>query len=146
MRIYLDNCCLNRPFDDPAQVRIAFEAEAVVAILKLCDSGGWTLISSDTLEFEVGQAPAGPRRAWLNEVLLSAAEYVPIDPEIVKRGAELELRGFKNIDALHLASAEVGRADCFCTCDDRLLQLARKQSDLKIQVLSPLEVIQKVGP
>jgi hypothetical protein len=30
--------------------------------------------------------------------------------------------------------------------DDRLLQLARKQSDLNIQVLTPLEVIQKVGP
>ncbi len=32
MRIYLDNCCLNRPFDDQAIIRIKLEAEAVIHI------------------------------------------------------------------------------------------------------------------
>ena len=32
MRIYLDNCCLNRPFDDQSKMRIRLEAEAVLFI------------------------------------------------------------------------------------------------------------------
>jgi hypothetical protein len=28
MKIYLDNCCFNRPFDDQGQIRIKIETEA----------------------------------------------------------------------------------------------------------------------
>ena len=34
MKIYLDVCCLNRPFDDQTQDLIHLESEAVVLILK----------------------------------------------------------------------------------------------------------------
>jgi hypothetical protein len=33
--IYLDVCCLNRPFDDQTQERIRLEAEAVLHILAI---------------------------------------------------------------------------------------------------------------
>ena len=32
-RIYLDVCCLNRPFDDQNQPRIRLESEAILIIL-----------------------------------------------------------------------------------------------------------------
>jgi len=32
MRIYLDNCCFNRPFDDQKQIRIRLETEAKLEI------------------------------------------------------------------------------------------------------------------
>ena len=32
MKIYLDNCCFNRPFDDQTQIRIKLEAEAKLQI------------------------------------------------------------------------------------------------------------------
>lgn len=32
MRVYLDNCCYNRPFDDQNQLRIRIEAEAKLGI------------------------------------------------------------------------------------------------------------------
>jgi hypothetical protein len=35
LRIYLDVCCLNRPFDNQVQDRVRLEAEAVLAILKI---------------------------------------------------------------------------------------------------------------
>jgi hypothetical protein len=146
MRIYLDNCCLNRPFDDPGQVRIALEAQAVSAILKRCESGEWTLITSDAIEFEAGQTQPGPRKAWLDEVLLGAGVYVPISSEIITRASELEKRGFKNIDAIHIASAEAGHADRLGTCDDQFLKLAKKQTDLQTQVASPLEIVQELEP
>jgi len=43
-RIYLDACCLNRPFDDQTQLRIALETQAILAILSQCESG-WKLIT-----------------------------------------------------------------------------------------------------
>ena len=33
MRLYLDICCLKRPFDDQAQPRIRIETEAVLGLL-----------------------------------------------------------------------------------------------------------------
>ena len=32
MKIYLDNCCFNRPFDDQTQERIHLESEAILMI------------------------------------------------------------------------------------------------------------------
>lgn len=54
-RIYLDACCLNRPFDDQTQDRIRLEAEAVLLILAHIEAGDWDMIGSEALEFEIGQ-------------------------------------------------------------------------------------------
>ena len=35
--IYLDVCCLNRPFDDQSQPRIHLESEAILTILAQCE-------------------------------------------------------------------------------------------------------------
>jgi hypothetical protein len=40
-KVYLDVCCLNRPFDDQQQDRVHLEAEAVLLILKRCEAGEW---------------------------------------------------------------------------------------------------------
>ncbi len=55
MRIYLDVCCLNRPFDDQTQDRIHLESEAVILILKRVRSGNWEWISSEAVDFAVRQ-------------------------------------------------------------------------------------------
>lgn len=46
LRIYLDACCLNRPFDNQTQTRIALETQAILSILRQCESGLWKLITS----------------------------------------------------------------------------------------------------
>jgi hypothetical protein len=51
-RIYLDVCCLNRPFDDQRQERIRLEAEAVPLILGRCEAGAWQWVSSAVVEEE----------------------------------------------------------------------------------------------
>ena len=35
----MDLCCLNRPFDDQSQARVALESQAVVLILEKIDRG-----------------------------------------------------------------------------------------------------------
>ena len=32
MKIYLDNCCFNRPFDDQGQIRVRLESEAKLEV------------------------------------------------------------------------------------------------------------------
>ncbi|BAJ62355.1 PIN domain-containing protein [Anaerolinea thermophila] len=51
--------------------------------------------------------------------------------------------GLQPLDALHLALAETGKADYFCTCDDRLLRKS-KQIELQVKGVSPVELIQEI--
>ena len=62
MRVYLDCCSLQRPFDDRSQPRIAVEAEAVLVILALCESHHVRLISSEVFLFEIGRIPDQTRK------------------------------------------------------------------------------------
>jgi hypothetical protein len=53
--------------------------------------------------------------------------------------------GFKNFDALHLASAELLGADALGTCDDRFLATARRHaSALNVRVASPIDLIREI--
>jgi hypothetical protein len=62
-RIYLDVCCLNRPFDDQRQDRIRLEAEAVLLIMGRCEAGAWQWLSSAVVEEEVNHTPSSERRS-----------------------------------------------------------------------------------
>ena len=59
-RIYLDACCLNRPFDDLTQPRIRLESDAVILIIERVAAGAWLLLGSDVLRADCACAPVGP--------------------------------------------------------------------------------------
>jgi predicted nucleic acid-binding protein len=48
------------------------------------------------------------------------------------------------LDALHVALAETGKADYFCTCDDRLLRNAKQVKDLIVKVVNPVDLVQEI--
>jgi predicted nucleic acid-binding protein len=48
------------------------------------------------------------------------------------------------LDALHLASAVIAKADYFCTCDDRFLKRAKAVNTGQTKVVSPLELVTEV--
>ncbi len=53
--------------------------------------------------------------------------------------------GLKTFDALHVASAELARADFMATCDDRLIAAARRNEDaLTVKVAGIIEVAREV--
>lgn len=60
--IYMDVCCLNRPFDNQVQGRIRMESEAILLILARCQSQEWQLLSSEVVEYEVSRIPDEERR------------------------------------------------------------------------------------
>jgi len=145
VKIYLDVCCLNRPFDDQRQDRIRLESEAIVLILKRLRSGAWEWISSEAVSFEVAQTPDLERRHRV-ECLIRYAHYsVLIEAPIVKRATEFEGMGFDAYDAIHLACAEHCNAKVFLTTDDKLLRFARMNSgQLKVNVRNPLIWLKEV--
>ena len=139
MKIYLDVCCLNRPFDDHNQERIRLESEAVITILDRCDSKTLTLLSSEVADLEISRIPDYDRRQKV--MLLSSISKmdIVIDDEITSRAKELNKMGFKPFDAYHIACAEKGQADVLLTTDDHLLKKAISHREpLKVRIENPI--------
>ena len=144
MKIYFDNCSLQRPLDDQEQPCIEKETEAIIAILSVCETGILTLLSSDVLLAEINDNSDSERKETALGILNIARESVAADAVIEKRARDFEKSGIKPIDAPHLASAEAGQADYFCTCDDKLLKKAKALSDLKVKTVSPIELFEEI--
>lgn len=141
MKIYLDNCSLQRPFDDQSQPRIALETEAVTKIISLCETGQLNLVTSTALDIEIDQTPSETRRELTRKTLLVAKESVKLIAQVKARAKELEAHGLKSFDATHLACAEIAKADFFCTCDDKLLKKATAIMNLATRVVSPVQFL-----
>ena len=54
MRIYLDNCCFNRPYDDQSHIRVSLETQAKLYIQDKIKNQELELVSSYMLRFEKG--------------------------------------------------------------------------------------------
>jgi predicted nucleic acid-binding protein len=145
-RVYLDACCLNRPFDDQRQARIRLESEAVVLILERIESGTDVLITSEVLEYEIRQIPDPERRRRVQMLIAQAKETVNFGEDEERRARQIEGMGFGTYDAAHIASAEVSNADVFLTTDDRLSRRSITQaSRLRVRVLNPVVWLSEVN-
>lgn len=70
MLIYLDMCCLKRPFDDQSQPRIRLESEAVLTLLAMeSDRLGFVRSVALILENDVNPVPERAARVgrWLSD-------------------------------------------------------------------------------
>jgi len=144
-RVYLDVCCLNRPFDDRRQDRVRLEAEAVLLILERCEAGAWQWLSSAVVEEEVDNTPSRERRSRIRSMLGGAQSTVALTATGVTRAKALQALGFRTYDALHLACAEQATVDVFLTTDDRVLRLAtRHTAQLQVRVANPLNWLLEV--
>ena len=145
LHIYLDVCCLNRPFDDQSQDRIRLEAEAVLRILERCEAGEWQWISSAVVEEEVDNTPDRERRHRVRNMLRGAYVTVPLTDAGIERALEIKALGFRTYDALHLACAEQSKVDVFLTTDDRVIRTAtRHVEQLRVRVANPLAWLMEV--
>lgn len=146
MRIYLDVCCLNRPFNDQAQQRIRLEAEAVRAILARIHAEEWVWISSSAVRYELLQTPDPDRRSKLSNLTLAASEVLPSSPAVLNRASDLVRQGFPPIDALHLSFAEQGSCDILFTTDDRFAgRCVRLSPSSRVRVVNPAAWILEAG-
>lgn len=136
--IYLDTCCLSRPFDKQTQSRILRETQAIIQILDYFHERHWYWISSTVLVDEVNRTLNLGQRNQIRRWLARAHQTVSVGKTEISRANQLEVLGFKELDALHLACAESSDADIFLTTDDAILsRVKRNSSRVHLSVENP---------
>ncbi|MGD0090134.1 MAG: PIN domain protein [Planctomycetota bacterium] len=132
MRIYLDNCCFNRPFDNQSQMRVRLESEAKLHIQEKVLSRDLELVWSYILDYENQMNPFGERKKAIGRWKYRAVLDIDETRAILGRANALHEQGMKNKDALHIACAFAGKCEYFVTTDDLVLKHARDVQGIKI--------------
>ena len=142
MKIYLDNSCFNRPFDDQKQLRIKLETEAKLNIQERIFQKEIELTWSYIMDFENEANPFEQRKL----VIKGWKNYASVDTdetkEIIEKAERFHQMGFKSKDSIHLACAISMRCEYFLTTDDEVI---KKASGIKeIKVTDPISFIKEV--
>ncbi len=140
MRIYLDNCSYNRPYDDQTNMQVQLEAQSKLFIQNSIKDGKYELVSSYTLQYEVSRNPFDMRRDAIKDFIEENAKYYidyDREKEISSIAKEIMATGIKEKDAYHVASAIYGECEYFISTDKRLL----KYKTDRIKLVTPVEFI-----
>ncbi len=143
MKIYMDVCCLNRPFDNQGQDRIYLESEAILTILARCQSGEWALAASAVIELELSKMTNVEKLEKVRALYSLATGRLEVSEQIFQRARQLQGQGLKLFDSLHLALAEIHRQDVLLTTDDGFLTVAKRVGS-GIPVLNPVSWLMEV--
>lgn len=141
IKIYLDNCCFSRPYDDQTQERIYLEALAKMYIQQLIVENKIEFVWSYVLEYENSRNPYLLRKTSIRDFSYRCLEYIHKgkENEIVMLAHEIMGTGIKEKDSLHIACAIYSSCDYFITTDDRLLRYYTE----KIKIQEPLQFIRE---
>ena len=142
MRIYLDNCCFNRPFDDQSQIRIRLESEAKLTIQDDILEGKFELVWSYILDAENSANPFEERKRPIKDWEQYAIINIKEKPAVLERAKRLSLLGLRNKDALHVSCAISAGCKCLLTTDDQLLNKSKFIEELA--VADPISFIREV--
>jgi predicted nucleic acid-binding protein len=142
MKIYMDNCCFNRPFDDQSQLRIRLEAEAKLKIQEEVRSGKLQLVWSYILDYENNKNPYQERKArikgWNQYAILNVEE----SHAIIETANLFNQKGLRKIDSLHIGCAIFSKCEYFLTTDDKILKRAKLVADINVN--DPIGFIKEV--
>lgn len=140
IRIYLDNCCFNRPFDNQIQEKIQLETEAKLFIQKKIKSSEFELVWSFILDFENSANPDLEAKDSIQFWKKLTNIKIISNKELTNLAKNFQQIGFGIKDSLHIASAIQGSAKYFITVDKGIL----KKKDLvkEIKILSPISFIE----
>jgi len=93
MKIYMDVCCLCRPFDDQMTGRIRLEVTAVQEIIRRCAAQEFSLVTSEVIEEKLSKIPDLRKRLRVGKIVSVATESILIDEKIISRMHELIILG-----------------------------------------------------
>lgn len=143
MRIYLDNCSYNRPYDDLSHLTVSLEAQAKLFIQEKIRNGEYDLVTSEMLTFEVNSCPVEIRRNVIMD-FIEENSTVHVGPSSISKVQEMAKdimdTGVKYKDACHVASAILAQCDYFISTDKRLL----KYKTDKIKLVNPVEFVREM--
>jgi hypothetical protein len=132
MKIYLDNCCLNRPFDDQSQLRIRLESEAKLKIQEDIRAGIYELVWSYVLDYENSRNPFEERKKQISKWRHYAKDDIIECVKLIEIANSILSTGAKKMDSLHIAAAIKAKSDYFLTTDDEIIKRAALIQDVNI--------------
>jgi len=139
MRVYLDNCCFNRPFDNQTRIRIKLETDAKLFVQSMIQEGkielGWSYI----LDFENEANPFEERKTAIEKWKQIAVKDVEETEAILTIALDLYEKGLKPKDALHIACATEAKCEYFVTTDDYIIK--KMEGRREIFVLNPTDFV-----
>jgi len=141
MKIYLDNCCFNRPYDEQVYETIRLESEAKLFVQEKIHNGSISLVWSFILDFENNANPYDNQKESIAEWKQICCENVAAEVAVLERARDVAaIYRVKPKDAIHIASAIFAHCDYFLTTDRQLL---KKVSSLEeIRTINPIDFVQ----
>jgi hypothetical protein len=139
IKLYLDNCCFNRPFDDQNHYKIYLETEAKLFIQRKILEGYYDLVWSFILDYENSANPDIDIKNTINKWEKISKETKLLSDDILQYSRKLNILGFGIKDSLHIACAIKANADYFLTVDRSIINKRNRISD--ITILNLLEFI-----
>ena len=137
MRVYMDNCCFNRPYDDPLHVPNWLEAEAKMYVQRQIRAGEIELAWSYMLDHENADNPYEHRRDAIAQWKTLAVADVDEDDAIIRLAKDIAQCGIRHKDALHVACAIKAQCHVFLTTDKGIL----KKKVEGILFMNPLDFV-----
>ena len=144
LKIYLDNCCYNRPFDDFTIGKNGLEASAKMFIQSLVKFKSVLLYYSFMSQIEIDDSPYEERKSYIIDfVEENAVGFIGQKrfDEIETLAAEIMQTGIKKKDATHLACLIIAECDYFITTDKRVLNY---KTD-RIKIVNPIKFVEIWG-
>ena len=139
IKIYLDNCCFNRPYDNQNNLLIYLETEAKLFVQDLILKKELELIWSFVLDYENNDNPFEERKKSISEWKSLAATDCDLCDEIADGARDLMMLGLKQKDASHIACAIYAKADYFLTTDKKILN----KPVTGIETINPVEFVRR---
>lgn len=144
MRIYLDNCCFNRPYDDQTNITNSLETQAKLAIQEFIKLDKYELCVSAALYHEVDASPYVSQSDIIRDFILDNSSYYigeEMKDAVEALASKIMEAGIKYYDACHVASAILAGCEYFITVDKRLL----KYNSDRIKMRNPVDFISETG-
>ena len=137
IRVYLDNCCFNRPYDEQALLKVRLETQSKMSIQQCILDGKLELAWSFILEYENDKNPFIERQRQIEKWQHIAVVDCILSDEILNKSKELMPLGLREKDSYHVASAIFSNADYFITTDAKILNKDIRE----IKVISPVDFV-----
>lgn len=137
MRVYLDNCCFNRPYDDQSQLKVQMETQAKLEIQQQIRNGNFELATSYILEAENAVNPFERKRLDIQSFIDKHTKVFVSenqDKAVREQAAKIMETGIRLMDACHIACAMLSQCDVFLSTDKRVL----KYQSETIRIMNPV--------
>ena len=138
-KLYLDNCCFNRPYDNQTHPLVKLETEAKLIIQQEVLDGKLGLIWSFILHYENNDNPYIDRKEHIALWEAKATDIITYEKNILARANTIMALGVREKDALHLSCAIQANADFFITTDKKLLNKSMEE----ILITNPIDFLRR---